>query len=267
MGWCAASTVQAGTGILPGHGHLGRCRTARGRVHRRPRPASSTAAPSRSPRSCATRVLRGRRRAAVRAQRARPAARPLAAQRGRGDRARRLRPVLRRDHPRAAAGRHRARPAGDHLQQLPGAGPRARVRRAAARGHQVAAIVLAGSGYHDAAFTAGARRRSCAAYEATGGRVAVIGRHEHARRRGACRTTRPAASCSATQLFDAGPPRDRRDRRPARADHDHRPARRRAPGRQGARPHAARPSGSSTPTSPGTAAPRRPSSCSTPTRR
>ena len=45
--------------------------------------------------------------------------------------------------------------------------------------HQVAAIVLAGSGYHDPAFTEtlGGRLRS---YERTGGRVAVIGRHEYA---------------------------------------------------------------------------------------
>jgi LacI family transcriptional regulator len=45
--------------------------------------------------------------------------------------------------------------------------------------HQTAAIVLAGSGYHDAPTTerlAGKLRT----YESTGGRVAVIGRHEHA---------------------------------------------------------------------------------------
>ncbi|MEH0934783.1 LacI family DNA-binding transcriptional regulator [Micromonospora psammae] len=46
------------------------------------------------------------------------------------------------------------------------------------RGQQVAAIVLAGSGYHDADFTA-LLAEKLAAYEATGGRVAVIGRHEH----------------------------------------------------------------------------------------
>ncbi|MEV4490719.1 LacI family DNA-binding transcriptional regulator [Micromonospora coxensis] len=46
------------------------------------------------------------------------------------------------------------------------------------RGQQVAAIVLAGSGYHDADFTARLTEK-LAAYEATGGRVAVIGRHEH----------------------------------------------------------------------------------------
>lgn len=45
--------------------------------------------------------------------------------------------------------------------------------------HQAAAIVLAGSGYHDAAVTARLRAR-LRTYEATGGRVAVIGRHEHA---------------------------------------------------------------------------------------
>ncbi|MBB5826891.1 LacI family DNA-binding transcriptional regulator [Micromonospora carbonacea] len=46
------------------------------------------------------------------------------------------------------------------------------------RGQQVAAIVLAGSGYHDAAFTTTLNEK-LAAYEATGGRVAVIGRHDH----------------------------------------------------------------------------------------
>jgi LacI family transcriptional regulator len=45
--------------------------------------------------------------------------------------------------------------------------------------HQAAAIVLAGSGYHDAAYAerVDAKLR---VYEQTGGRVAVIGRHEHA---------------------------------------------------------------------------------------
>ena len=45
--------------------------------------------------------------------------------------------------------------------------------------HQTAAIVLAGSGYHDAPITArlDAKLRL---YQSTGGRVAVIGRHEHA---------------------------------------------------------------------------------------
>ncbi|PZF94233.1 LacI family DNA-binding transcriptional regulator [Micromonospora deserti] len=46
------------------------------------------------------------------------------------------------------------------------------------RGQQVAAIILAGSGYHDATFTR-LLNEKLAAYEATGGRVAVIGRHEH----------------------------------------------------------------------------------------
>lgn len=46
------------------------------------------------------------------------------------------------------------------------------------RGHQVAAIIMAGSGYHDPTFTA-LLNDKLAAYEATGGRVAVIGRHEH----------------------------------------------------------------------------------------
>jgi LacI family transcriptional regulator len=43
----------------------------------------------------------------------------------------------------------------------------------------VAAIVLAGSGYHDAPVTARLESR-LRIYERTGGRVAVIGRHEHA---------------------------------------------------------------------------------------
>ena len=43
--------------------------------------------------------------------------------------------------------------------------------------HQTAAIVLAGSGYHDAAFTK-ALNQKLEAYELTGGRVSVIGRHE-----------------------------------------------------------------------------------------
>ena len=47
------------------------------------------------------------------------------------------------------------------------------------RAHQVAAIVLAGSGYHDAPFTARLDSK-LRLYERTGGRVAVIGRHEHA---------------------------------------------------------------------------------------
>ena len=45
--------------------------------------------------------------------------------------------------------------------------------------HQTAAIVLAGSGYHDAPFTARLDRK-LRIYESTGGRVAVVGRHEHA---------------------------------------------------------------------------------------
>jgi LacI family transcriptional regulator len=44
--------------------------------------------------------------------------------------------------------------------------------------HQVAAIVIAGSGYLDAA-TAGRIDDRLRAFEATGGRIAVIGRHEH----------------------------------------------------------------------------------------
>jgi len=44
--------------------------------------------------------------------------------------------------------------------------------------HQVAAIVIAGSGYLDAA-TAARLDDRLRAFEATGGRIAVIGRHEH----------------------------------------------------------------------------------------
>ena len=47
------------------------------------------------------------------------------------------------------------------------------------RAHQVAAIILAGSGYHDQAFTE-LLDSKLTVYERTGGRVAVIGRHEHA---------------------------------------------------------------------------------------
>ena len=47
------------------------------------------------------------------------------------------------------------------------------------RAQQVAAIVLAGSGYHDVAF-AKALDAKLRVYERTGGRVSVIGRHEHA---------------------------------------------------------------------------------------
>jgi LacI family transcriptional regulator len=46
------------------------------------------------------------------------------------------------------------------------------------RGQQVAAIVLAGSGYRDATVTALLNER-LTAYAATGGRVAMIGRHDH----------------------------------------------------------------------------------------
>jgi LacI family transcriptional regulator len=47
------------------------------------------------------------------------------------------------------------------------------------RAHQAAAIVLAGSGYHDPEFTK-ALDSKLQVYQRTGGRVAVIGRHEHA---------------------------------------------------------------------------------------
>ncbi|GAB7049895.1 LacI family DNA-binding transcriptional regulator [Catenuloplanes indicus] len=47
------------------------------------------------------------------------------------------------------------------------------------RAHQVAALVLAGSGYHDEDFTA-ALAGKLQVYEKGGGRVAVIGRHQHA---------------------------------------------------------------------------------------
>lgn len=46
------------------------------------------------------------------------------------------------------------------------------------RAQQVAAIILTGSGYHDAAFTK-ALDAKLKVYEDSGGRVAVIGRHEH----------------------------------------------------------------------------------------
>lgn len=45
------------------------------------------------------------------------------------------------------------------------------------RAHQAAAIVLAGSGYHDAAFTRSLNVK-LAAYAGTGGRVTTIGRHQ-----------------------------------------------------------------------------------------
>jgi LacI family transcriptional regulator len=47
------------------------------------------------------------------------------------------------------------------------------------RAQQVAAIILAGSGYHHAEFTR-ALNTKLAVYERTGGRVTVIGRHQHA---------------------------------------------------------------------------------------
>jgi LacI family transcriptional regulator len=47
------------------------------------------------------------------------------------------------------------------------------------RAHQVAALVLAGSGYHDEDFTR-ALTGKLQVYEQGGGRVAVIGRHQHA---------------------------------------------------------------------------------------
>ncbi|MDP9797939.1 LacI family transcriptional regulator [Catenuloplanes nepalensis] len=47
------------------------------------------------------------------------------------------------------------------------------------RAHQVAALVLAGSGYHDEDFTR-ALVGKLQVYEKGGGRVAVIGRHQHA---------------------------------------------------------------------------------------
>jgi len=45
------------------------------------------------------------------------------------------------------------------------------------RAHQVEAIILAGSGYHDPAFTKSLNAK-LAAYMATGGRVSVVGRHK-----------------------------------------------------------------------------------------
>jgi LacI family transcriptional regulator len=47
------------------------------------------------------------------------------------------------------------------------------------RAQQVAAIILAGSGYHDVDFTRSLNNK-LAVYERTGGRVTVIGRHQHA---------------------------------------------------------------------------------------
>lgn len=46
------------------------------------------------------------------------------------------------------------------------------------RAQQVAAIILAGSGYHDEAFTAKLNSK-LRVYQATGGRTVVIGRHDH----------------------------------------------------------------------------------------
>ena len=78
---------------------------------------------------------------------------PGPAQRRRRDRARRLRPVLRRDHPGPAAGGDRPRPAAGHLQQLPRPGSASWSTSSCCAPTRSAAIVLAGSGYHDAAFT------------------------------------------------------------------------------------------------------------------
>jgi LacI family transcriptional regulator len=47
------------------------------------------------------------------------------------------------------------------------------------RAQQVVAIILAGSGYHDPHFTRSLNQK-LAVYERTGGRVTVIGRHQHA---------------------------------------------------------------------------------------
>lgn len=47
------------------------------------------------------------------------------------------------------------------------------------RAHQTAVIVLAGSGYHDSEFTRQLNSK-LEVYQRTGGRVAVIGRHDHA---------------------------------------------------------------------------------------
>ncbi|MGS2617763.1 LacI family DNA-binding transcriptional regulator [Micromonospora sp. LZ34] len=46
------------------------------------------------------------------------------------------------------------------------------------RAHQAAAIILAGSGYHDTGFTTTLNSK-LRVYQATGGRIAVIGRHEY----------------------------------------------------------------------------------------
>ena len=151
------------------------------------------------------RVLRRGRRAAVRAERARPAAGPRRPQRGRGDRARRLRPVLRRDHPGPAAGRHRPRPAGHHLQQLPRPGPRAGVRRAAARpagrGDRAGRLRLPRRAVHR-----GAGRASCASTSGpAAGSPSSAGTSTPATR--SCRPTSTAATWPATRSTGSATPR------------------------------------------------------------
>ena len=54
----------------------------------------------------------------------------------------------------------------DHLQQLPRPGRASWSTSSCCAAQQVAAIILAGSGYHDAAFTKAARRASSRAYQA-----------------------------------------------------------------------------------------------------
>ena len=179
-------------------------RAARGSRPRPPR-GSSTAAPSRSADGAARAGARGGRGAAVRAQRARPEAGPRPAQRRRRDRARRVRPVLRRDHPGPAAGGHRPRPAGDDLQQLPRPEPRAGVRRAAAGPPGRRRSCWPAPATTTRAFT----RRSTRKLRRLPSDRRPGGRHRPARAAPAtrsCRTTRSAATWPATQCIASGTP-------------------------------------------------------------
>ena len=83
------------------------------------------------------------------------------------------------------------------------------------RAHQVAAIVLAGSGYHDAPFTAPAQRQAARSTRApAAGSRSSAGTSTPATRW--CRTTSTAATWPATRSTALGHTADRRDRRPAR---------------------------------------------------
>ena len=131
--------------------------------------------------------------------------------------------------------------------------------------HQVAAIVVAGSGYldPDVSDRLDARMR---AYEATGGRIAVIGRHGHTGDAVLPDNEEGGYPCRRSPLRP-GAHRHRRDRRPGRADHHGRPAGRAAPGGPGTPQASCRSIGSCTPTSPGTAVPAPRRSCSPTIRR